>query len=185
VPSPRVSNKISVSDRWVVVQLTSLAEREKNIKIIERFAKRVLGNHIEIYVPALSERVRDEEETIFYMEGYVFIKFDEDIDFSKLNDTPIFKGALCTRNKDGQMAYNTIEDKILRPVRKGVKELNRSPFKLGDQVKVVKGTYKNLPGKIVIIYEDHERVQIDASMRSKPLLIDFPCSFLEKENFRS
>ena len=64
---------MSSSVQWVVVQLSSTGEKEEDIDILKQSARKILNRgDVEIFVPAISPKVRDESQTIFFMEGYVF-----------------------------------------------------------------------------------------------------------------
>jgi transcription antitermination factor NusG len=172
--------KIVQRPKWVVVQLTSFAERERNVEAIKRAAKRILGD-VEVLVPAVQEKAREEELTTFYMDGYIFIKYQEKINYMKLSDTPYFKTVLINPPRSGNSnPYQLIDDKILNPVRSGMKEITKSSFKVAQRVQVIKGTYKNMDGVVVAVFPEKDQVQIRVPLRSKPLLVNFPASFLEK-----
>jgi len=171
--------------KWVCVELSSNGEKEKNIPVIIRSVRQLLGKPgIEVFVPAVSERVRGESQTMVYMDGYVFVKFDDGIPYMKLQDTTFFKSVLCTTivvNGQRKYKYSLLEDKDLDPMRDGVKSLRlgQEEYSVGHRVKVIKGDYKNLPGEISEVY-DGETVQVSIQLRSKLVLIDFPVSFLSR-----
>lgn len=165
--------------KWVVVGLSPAGERETNIKTIADAVKRVLGRELEVFVPAVSKKAREESHTLFYMDGYVFIQFQENIPYMKLQDTSYFGQVLCS-GRAGNMSYSLVDDSILEPLRKGVKDLGRCKFSVNDHVRVIKGEFRNLKGVVQIIYEGGEVVQVDVSQRSKPMLIDFPTIYLTK-----
>ena len=170
-----------MSRKWVVVGLSSAGERETNIRIVSDAVRRVLGRDLEVFVPAVSKKARAESHTLFYMDGYVFIQYQEGIPYMKLQDTSYFGQVLCTGN-EGNMSYSLIDDSILDPLRKGVKDLGTCKFSIGDRVRVTKGEFRNLRGEVRSIYEGCEIVQVDVSQRSKPMLIDFPTIYLQKCN---
>lgn len=67
-------------------------------------------------------------------------------------------------------------------MRAGMDDLRSGDFEIGDRVRVVTGTYKNLRGEVSLVYEGGESVQVAVShLRSKAgLLVDFPATYLER-----
>lgn len=162
--------------RWVVVQLTSSAEREKNLKNIERAVHKTLRKILNVFIPASSQKAREDTQVIFFLDGYIFIEFAPGINYLKLNNTHFFEMVL-NHNKTG---YHLLKDVDLAPIWSGVENLKIVPFSIGDLVKVKKGSFKNLTGSISHISEDGEKIQINLKLASKPVLIEYPASYLEK-----
>lgn len=165
--------------KWVVVELSSVGERETNTRQIMETACRLLGRNLEIFIPAVSKKAREESHTLYYMNGYVFILYEDGVSYIKLQDTSYFGQVLCSRVR-GNMSYSLIEDSVLDPLRDGIKDLGICKFSVNDCVRVVKGEFRNLKGTVRTIYESGEVVQVDVSQRSKPMLIDFPIIYLKK-----
>jgi len=168
-----------VNRKWVVVGLSSSGERETSIKTISDTVRRMLGRDLEVFIPAVSKKARDESHTSFYMDGYIFIQYQEGVSYIKLQDMAFFGQVLCA-GRAGNMTYSLVDDFILDPLRKGVKDLGTCKFTLNDPVRVVKGEFRNLRGIVRTVYEGGEVVQVDVSQRSKPMLIDFPTIYLQK-----
>lgn len=167
--------------KWVVIQLTSLGEREKNIDIITRAVRRFLGD-VEVFVPAVVQKVREESHTMVYMDGYVFVRFSETVNYLKLQDTTYFKSVLCTPGGNGKRTYCLLDDFVLDGMRDGVKNLKTKgdEYSVGQDVKIIRGQLKNLRGKVMLVYEDGQRIQVHVPLTSKPVLIEFPPNYLEK-----
>lgn len=182
--SSKVRNKPpqspSPSPRWVCVELSSNGEREKDISMVVRAVRQILGRHdIEVFMPAISQKVRGESHTMVYMDGYIFIRFCEGVSYLRLQDTTYFRSVLCTGSGTNRKNLSLLEDKMLDSMRKGVQKLKFGQFTVGDDVKVIKGDYKNLIGKITEIY-DEENVQVSVPLCSKRMMIDYPVSYLMK-----
>ena len=169
--SPTDSDK-----QWVVVQLSPTGEREKNLKSLEKAITRSLKSPLMVFIPAASQKAREDEQTIFYLDGYIFVEFKPNVPYHKLNGTHFFELVLSHRRTGLQL----LKDKDLQPLRNGVEALKASHFMVGDDVKVLKGTFKNLSGTVSFIYENGETVQINLKLSSKPVLIDYPSSYLVK-----
>jgi len=174
-----VASSAGSANKWVVVGLSPAGERETNISAIARAVKRILGRDVEVFVPAVSQQARDESHTAFYMDGYIFIRYQDGVPYAKLQDTMYFGQVLCCHDR-GSVTYSLVDDRVLEPLRKGVKGLSVCKFAMGDQVCVIKGEFRNLKGTVRLIYEGGETVQVDVSQRSKPMLIDFPAIYLQK-----
>lgn len=168
--------------KWVIVQLTSLGEREKNIQSITRSAHRILGKPLDVFVPAVSQNVRDESQTMFYMDGYVFIRHEDGVQYLKLVDTMYFSTVLIqtsTINGERRKVFSLLDDKDIAPMRVGMQTLKLGSFKEGQYVKIVKGNFKGLQAEISYVHEDGENAQVHVKLKSKPILIDFPVSYLK------
>lgn len=175
-------SKNSHSGKWVIVQLTSLGEREKNIQLIIRSVHRILGKPLEVFVPAVSQKVRDESQTMFFMDGYVFVSHVENVPYLKLADTTYFSSVLIQSViVDGvrKRTFSLLDDKDIAPMKAGMQKLKLGSFKEGQSVKIVKGNFKNLQAEISYVHEDGEHAQVHVKLRSKPILIDFPVSYLK------
>jgi transcription antitermination factor NusG len=166
----------------VVVELSSLGEKEENVSVLAASVRRIVGKPVEVFVPAVSQKGVGEFNTTFYMDGYAFVEFKPDINYLKLRETTYFRDVLCASgSKNTDPKYSLIDDKELNPVRAGMDEFKKRPFEVGDPVVVVQGFHKNLRGLVSLIYEEDDRVQINIShLDSKRLLMDFPMTFLEK-----
>lgn len=177
VPAPAPSEP---RPKWVVVQLTSMGEKEKSIDVITRSVHRILGN-IDVFVPAISQKVRNESHTTFYMDGYIFVRHREDVNYLKLQDTTYFRSVLCSPGAGGKRAYCLLEDNILDGMRDGIKNLKTNgDFARGQEVKIVQGNLKGLRGRVNLVYDDNKKVQVHVPLQSKPVLIEFPPNYLEK-----
>lgn len=179
--SPTPSPAPVASKKWVIVQLSPMGEREKNIELIRRSARRILGKQVDVFIPAISQKVREESQTLFYMDGYVFVEFIDGIVYNRLQDTQFFNSVLTQTSsaKDRRRAYSLLDDKELSPMRKGMEDLKIVPFKDGQKVRIIQGNYKNLIAEVSFIHEGGETVQVYVNMRSKKVLMDFPASYLQ------
>lgn len=167
--------------RWVIVQLTSNGEREKNIASIVKAARQLLGRKdVEVCVPAVSQKVRDDSHTMFYWDGYVFIEFVEGLSYMKLQDTTYFQAVLCQPIQNRQRKYSFLRDEELEPMRAGLQALKFGEFQEDNEVKIIKGQFKNLIGTVSFVDDAGENVQVFVGLRSKKILMDFPSSYLVK-----
>ena len=186
---PKKKDDSTEPTKWVVVQLTSVGEREKNIQTIVRSVHQILRrNDIEVFVPAINQKGQDDSLTTWYEDGYIFIKFDPTIAYHKLSETNYFSNVLSTiKHVDGEKrrVYSILTDKDLTGMRSGMQELKTtsSKFKKDQEVKIMKGNFRDLLGKVSAIYEDGEKVQVFvklASINGGGIFLDFPASYLTK-----
>jgi hypothetical protein len=165
----------------VVVQLSSAGERE-DVDTLMRSAKRILGrDDVDIFVPAISQQFRDESQTVFFMEGYVFFRYVPGTPFLKLRDTMFFSDVLVTPGTNGdEPEYALLEDSKLNRMREGMDGLRVGKFSLGDAVRIVEGSYRNLKGTVSIVYDKKQVVQVSIVLRSKRMLMDLPVTYVER-----
>lgn len=172
----------SLSKKWVIVQLSPMGEREKNLEMLKRAANKLLGRPVDVFVPAISQKVREESQTLFYMDGYVFVEFFDGIAYNRLQDTQYFNCVLTQSSSSGdrRKIYSLLDDRELAPMRKGMQELKIVPFEDRQKVRIIQGNYKNLIAEVSFVHEGGETVQVYVNMRSKKVLMDFPASYLQK-----
>ncbi|KKM24338.1 hypothetical protein LCGC14_1606120 [marine sediment metagenome] len=168
--------------RWVVVQLSSVGEKEADIDILRRSARRILGqDDIDMFIPAISQQFRDESQTLFFMEGYVFFRYVTGISFLRLRDTAFFSDVLIScKNSRGEPEYALLDDSKLNLMRAGMDDLRVGRFVCGDSVRIIEGSYKNLQGTVSIVYEKKQVVQVSIVLRSKKMLMDLPATYVKK-----
>ncbi len=165
------------SDRkWVVVQLTQSGEREKNLASLEKNVFRSLKAELTVFIPAASQKAREDTQVVFFMDGYIFVEYRMGINYHRLNNSHYFEFVLADRRN----SYRLLNDSEIEPLRRGVENLKAGKLQIGDSVKVLKGTFKNLTGTVSFVYESGENVQINLKLSSKPVLIDYPSSYLLK-----
>jgi transcription antitermination factor NusG len=165
--------------KWVIVQLTPTGEREKRIPLIVKSVHQILKKKLDVFVPAISQTVRDDSQTMFFMDGYIFIKYEENVPYLRLQDTMYFNSVLCTGGGRNPQ-YSLLQDFQLEPLRKGMNDLKQVSFKVGQKIKVIEGNYKNLIGRVSLVFEDKKHVQIAIDLASKKLLMEFPTTYLTK-----
>jgi hypothetical protein len=176
-----VDSSDSPRPKWVIVELSSNGEHGMDPAILIRAARRILGRpNIDVFVPAVSSKIRSDSQILIYMEGYIFIRYEDGVHYLKLRDTNYFREVLCNPGTSkGGPVYSLIDDDKLNPMRDGLEAIGNTPFEVDDRVKIIRGENKNLPGYVVDILEDG-RVVVSARLLSKPLIAPYPASYLEK-----
>jgi transcription antitermination factor NusG len=175
--------------QWVVVQLTALGEREKNLSLIVRSAHQILGrDDIDVFVPAINQKGIDDSLTTWYSEGYVFVQYQPGVSYHKMAETTYFNtvlSSLSNVNGERKRVYSLLTDKDLKHMRNGMQELKTtaSKFKKDQPVRIIKGSWKGLPGKIAQVYDNGETVQVFVQLRSIKgggKYMDFHASYIQK-----
>lgn len=171
--------------KWVIVELSHAGEKEKDLNSVRKSARKILkSKDIDIFIPAITQVVREESHILAYMEGYIFILFVEDVNYLRLQETVYFKSVLTQPVVHGRyrsrQILSLLSDRDLNPMREGVDRLNVRDFSPGEQIKIVKGNYRNLRAEVIQVYETKKLVQVYVSLKSKKILLDFPSSYLER-----
>jgi len=176
-------NKINnlSSLKWVIVELSPNGEHDGDVETIKSNIRRILKiKDIQIFIPAMSKKIRDDSQTLFFMDGYVFVEYRDNVQYLSLRDTAFFNDVLCnlTRSHNSVPSFSLLNDSDLDPMRDGLDQMQRRIFKIGDIVKVIIGSYKNLRGEVSIVYDEHT-VQLSVNhLDSKKILIDFPTTYI-------
>lgn len=178
---PKSSPNSSKIFKWVIVELTSTGEKEENIQSIIQSAHKLLKKpDLAVFVPAISQTVRDDSQTMFYMNGYVFIEYMLGVNYLRLRETTYFRDVLCSSYNNNEPQYSLLDDSELDSIRRGMDDLKVGEYKEGDAVLVKEGCYRNLPGVVSLVYEDKQNIQVAVNLLSKRMLIDFPVTYVEK-----
>lgn len=181
LPADAVSVPPPPPSKWVIVQLTTAGEREKDLALLTRSVQRILGRKQDVFIPAVSQKVRDESHTMFYMDGYVFVRHDEGVPYLRLQETTYFNHVLTKPGPDrGRRIFCLLDDRDLAPMRRGMQDMKLGEYSEGQKVKIIKGNYKNLQAVISYAHDDGEHVQVYVDLSSKKILMDFPTSYLVK-----
>ena len=176
------SKVLDDDNQWVIVQLSPTGEKEPDIDILRRAASRLLRREdVDMFIPAISQKVRDDSQTLFFMEGYVFFRFISGTPYLKLRDTTYFSDVLTDSHRSGGAPrYSLLPDSKLNLMRQGMDDLRIGEFVAGDDVKIIEGNFKNLKGQVLVVYDQKQVVQVSVVLRSKTLLMDFPSTYLKK-----
>lgn len=169
------------TDEWVVVQLSSSGEKEKDIDLIYKSIYIALGYKVDIFIPAVVQKAHEDSQTLRYMEGYVFIKYSPSIHYGKLNDRGFFSKVLCSfDSKKNKRSYHLLNNDVIDVMKKAVQDLKIREYVENDKVRVINGTYKNMTGVIGGVDYDKSIASVIFNFRSKKSIIEFPFSYLEK-----
>lgn len=167
--------------QWVIVELSSAGEKESDLKAVANAARRLLANpKLEVFIPAMSQGVRQDSHTTVYMEGYAFVQFFPGIQYSKLRETMYFRDVLRCRTSGGP-SYALLPDSQVRKMRAEMEKVKIPEFEIGSKARILRGEFKGMRGTINEVYPDKQTVLFSANLGSKPLLVEYPYSFVKKE----
>ncbi len=187
-PNPKESSQAPLNDgsavhkQWVVVELTHSGEQEKDSKTLTRAIHRILGRPLRVFVPSLSTDVRSDSQVLVYMDGYVFIEYQEGIQYMRLRDTSYFNEVLCSSKGSSSRGtspmYALVGDDKLDSIRKDMESIRNVEFELDDNVIVKSGTNRGMRGIVMDVQGDE--ITVKHPTRSKPCLLSYKSTYLTK-----
>lgn len=168
--------------QWVVVELTHSGEQEKDDKKLARAINRILGRPLHVFVPSLSTNVRADSQVLVYMDGYVFIEFQEGVQYMRLRDTSYFNEVLCSSkgssSRGSSPVYALVGDEKLDGIKKDMESIRNVEFELDDHVVVKSGTNRGMRGIVMDVQGDE--ITVKHPTRSKPCLLSYKSTYLTK-----
>lgn len=169
--------------KWVCIELTLAGEKEKRLHLLVKSVNQILRTTLlEVFIPAITQKVRDESSVLAYMEGYIFAEYKEILNYMRLQETNYFKLVLMRPSYEGRrkkMVYSLLTDMDMVSLRKGVDSLNSGNFKPGDIARVIKGNFKGLNAEVIEVI-DESIIQVYVDLKSKKTILDFPPTYLVK-----
>jgi hypothetical protein len=163
--------------KWVVVELTHSGEQEKDSRTLTRAIHRMLGRPLNVFVPSLSTDVREDSQILVYMDGYIFIEYQEGVQYMRLRDTSYFNEVLCA-SRGSAPVYSLIEDDQLNGIKKDMESIRNVEFELDDPVVVKSGTNRGMRGVVMDVQGDE--ITVKHPTRSKPCLLSYKSTYLTK-----
>lgn len=159
------------------MELTHAGEQEKDSDVLTRAIHRILKSPLLVFVPSLSTDVREDSQILVYMDGYIFIEFREGIQYMRLRDTSYFNEVLCS-SRGNSPVYSLVDDLKLSVIKKDMESIRVVEYAVDDPVRVKSGTNRGLRG--IVIGVDDDIISVKHLTRSKPVLADYPTTYLEK-----
>ncbi len=163
--------------RWVVVELTHSGEQEKDSAALTRAIQRILGRPLSVFVPSLSTDVRSDSQILVYMDGYIFIEFQEGVQYMRLRDTSYFNEVMCV-SRGSSPVYSLVNDAEINGIKENMESIRNVEFGLDDHVVVKSGTNRGMRG-VVMDVQGYE-VTVKHPTRSKPCLLSYKSTYLTK-----
>lgn len=175
-------------DQWVILELTSKAEREDPDLIRRSIVSSLKGlKDLDVFIPAVVTQQRGVRSVHYLVEGYAFIrhKYDAHV-YSRLEGTRFVQsvltktiGAVAGRRSQKTLAFasNIQIDKMRRQM---TAETDQG-IGVDDLVYITSGPYRQLTARVIEDLPENDKVQVHIQLRSKDSIIDLPRSFLRLE----
>lgn len=168
---------------WVTIELTKTGEILASEGLLEAQLRRDLDldeGH-PVFVPCIVIS-RGGVNTVFHlMEGYVFVAAGlPDVAYFALENQPYVNQIMSTKQGPYRMrTLHVITDAQVGAMRDRLHEQVASNIKVGAQVKICEGQYRNLDGKVVGVEGDNAHVRV--KLRSLDFVASVPRIFLEEQ----
>ena len=130
----------------------------------------------EVFVPACVTQIGGDRMVHYLVDGYAFVRVDrKETDYLKLEGTRYVQTVLSNRQV-AQLAYVSTSD-IDTMRRKMQVEVDQG-IRVGDEVMILSGPYRDIAAKVVEEIPEQEVVQVHVKLRSKEAILPLPRSFL-------
>ena len=161
---------------WVVLELSQTGE-QADPETLVRLLNKLLNGEREIFVPAVTYVKRGIPTTLYYFQGYVFVRagLPSGRYFDLLSNS-YFSSVLSYQ--EGHHTYlQLLPNEEIDKIKETLRTHTQISFAEGDQVEFISGTYKGLTGVCLgMITEDTCSVKI--KMRSIESLVSIPVAML-------
>lgn len=172
--------------RWYIVQAYSNFEKHVQ-KAIEREAeeKGLSDLFEEILVPTESfvevRKGRKIESERKFFPGYVLVKVDlTDQAYHLIKNTPKVTGFLGSATKPMPVSDKEVE-RIVGRIQEGVDAPRPLiTFEIGENVKVIDGSFASFNGSVESIDEEHARLNVLINIFGRPTPVELEYSQVEK-----
>jgi len=175
-----------MAHRWYIVQAYSNFEKHVQ-KAIEREAeeKGLSDLFEEILVPTESfvevRKGRKIESERKFFPGYVLVKVDlTDQAYHLIKNTPKVTGFLGSATKPMPVSDKEVE-RIVGRIQEGVDAPRPLiTFEIGENVKVIDGSFASFNGSVESIDEEHARLNVLINIFGRPTPVELEYSQVEK-----
>jgi len=165
----------------VALELTHLGEERIQEGTLESVLRSDLGVDADfpIFIPAATYTKGSRLITVLLMEGYAFLASGlEETKYFELERRPYVSQVMSTQSGTHRFrTLTTVPNKTVEDLRLRLREMVTLNLEVGDQVKAVEGTYRNLVGTVQDVTPEHAYVSFQ--LRSIELVAAIPRMFLE------
>lgn len=161
---------------WVVLELSSTGE-QVDPDTLTHLLNKLLNKEREVFVPAVTYIKRGIPTTLYYFQGYVFIRagLPSGRYFDLLGHS-YFSNVLSYQ--EGEHTYlQLLPHSEIEKIKETLKTHTHITFSEGDEVIVTSGTYKGLSGVCMGMLTD-ETCSVRIKMRSIESLVEFPVAMI-------
>lgn len=168
---------------WVVLELSQTGE-QADPETLTRLLTKMLGGTKEVFVPAVTYVKRGIPTTLYYFQGYVFVRagLPSGRYFDLLNHS--FFASVLSYHEGDKTYMQLLPHSEIEKVRETLRTHTQVTFAEGDEVQILSGTYKGLSGICTgMLTEDTCSVRI--KMRSIESLVSFPVAMVRLKSMDS
>jgi transcriptional antiterminator NusG len=166
--------------KWYAVQTQSLVEDSAKNLLEERINNKQMNNFFDVIIIPKDQNIEktksgNKRAKAKLFPGYIFVKMvltNETI--SLVKDTPRIIGFVGGNQNPSPLSDEEI-NKINKQTEIGIKILENSKYKIGDNVKIVSGSFSGLKGNIFNILTDKNKIEVEIPVfgRNIPIELDF------------
>ena len=129
--------------------------------------RKLLGvdEKFQIFVPYASYTKGGRTVSVRLIEGYAFVATGlSEVQYFRLERSPFVSKVFSVRGPGGIRALKTIPNREIEGMRESLANSLSSDLELGAKVRITDGTYRDLEGVVVDLYD--QRVAVKVSFRS-------------------
>ena len=162
---------------WVVLELTPRSEGEDPDVIRRSIHSSLKNKDIEVFVPAAVTQVGDDRVVHYLVEGYVFVCFDPEVDYMRLEGSRFVQSVLSSGGGP-QRSFSTVGDADIERMRAQIAKQVDQGIGVGDTVMISSGAYRHIEATVIEEILETQTVQVHVKLRSKETIVTLPRSFL-------
>ena len=129
------------------------------------------------FLPLSYDRTNTYDNKVFLFRGYIFLEFCPEFkrEYIKLTSSPYFTGPLLTSRK-----IHILPDIEIRKFKRQLARMVRPRVKVGDEVRILDGKYKNLEATIMEYYKKEKTVDLSVELKCMSIIVPkIPIMYLE------
>ena len=142
---------------WLTFQLSEKGESvlDEEPKVIEDVIRKYLKK-TEVFLPLYYSDKKSFDHKIYLYKGYVFIVYDADKKqlYTKLANTQYFSNFLTVGK-----SLHLLPDSEIKSYKRKLKKMMEPTIRVGEEVKVIDGKYKNCTATVNEIYEEVKKLE--------------------------
>ena len=142
---------------WVVVELTRAGDVKAAEGKLDALLRRDLGvgPDFPIFIPYALFSKGGRKVSIRLVDGYVFLGSDlPEVRYFRLESLPFVESILSTRSGRGMRVLQTIPNSHVEELRERLRRELSVSIEEGSNVRVVRGNYANLTGRVIDVMGD-------------------------------
>lgn len=165
---------------WVALELTRAGEMKVEEGTLEKTLRRDLDVSSEsgVFIPSMTFKKNGRNVTLHLMEGYAFVASGlPEVTYFALEKTAYINKVMSTKAAGGMRVLSVIENTYIQELQEQMRGLLSSSISVGEQVRVLGGTYSCLEGEVLEMEQDNAIIHIQ--LRSLKIVTKIHKMFLE------